>query len=97
VYPSEVERVLLQADGIAECAVVAGPHERWGQTPVAFLVRSGDATEESVMAFARERLAGYKLPTSVRFIDALPKNASNKIVRRRLRDELEAEQQEAPR
>jgi fatty-acyl-CoA synthase len=97
VYPSEVERVLLQADGIVECAVVAGPHERWGQTPVAFLVRSGGATEESVLAFARERLAGYKLPTSVRFVDALPKNASNKIVRRRLRDELEAEQPEGRR
>lgn len=92
VYPSEVERVLLQSAGVTECAVVAGPHERWGQTPVAFIVRDDEeATEESVMAFAKERLAGYKLPTVIRFVDELPKNASNKIVRKRLREDLEAE------
>jgi acyl-CoA synthetase (AMP-forming)/AMP-acid ligase II len=93
VYPSEVERVLLQFAGVVECAVVAAPHERWGQTPVAFVVRRDDAiTEDLVMGYARENLAGYKLPTQIRFIAELPKNASNKIVRRRLRDELEAEE-----
>jgi acyl-CoA synthetase (AMP-forming)/AMP-acid ligase II len=91
VYPSEVERVLLQFTGVVECAVVAAPHERWGQTPVAFVVRRDDAvTEDEVMDHARENLAGYKLPTQIRFVAELPKNASNKIVRRRLRDELEA-------
>lgn len=91
VYPSEVERTLLQLEGVIECAVVAAPHERWGQTPVAFIVRRDDSiTDEQIMGYARENLAGYKLPTLLRFVDELPKNASNKIVRRRLRDELEA-------
>jgi acyl-CoA synthetase (AMP-forming)/AMP-acid ligase II len=93
VYPSEVERAILQFDGIVECAVVAAPHERWGQTPVAFVVRASDAiTESDILLYAREQLAGYKLPTQIRFIDALPKNASNKVVRKRLRDQLDSEQ-----
>lgn len=91
VYPSEVERTVLQVDGVLECAVVAAPHERWGQTPVAFIVRrDAGITEEVIMKHAQENLAGYKLPTGIRFVDELPKNASNKIIRRQLRDELEA-------
>ena len=92
VYPSEIERAVLQVDGVVECAVVAAPHERWGQTPVAFVVRASDAiTAELILGHAHEQLAGYKLPSEIRFVDELPKNASNKIVRRRLRDSLEAE------
>lgn len=91
VYPSEVERAVLQIDGVTECAVVAAPHERWGQTPVAFIVRRDETiTEELIMEHARENLAGYKLPTQIRFLDELPKNASNKVIRRQLRDTLEA-------
>lgn len=97
VYPSEVERAILQLAGIVECAVVAAPHGRWGQTPVAFVVRSSDAvTHDTIMEYAREQLAGYKLPTQVRFVEELPKNASNKIVRKSLRDQLEAEQTRPP-
>lgn len=92
VYPSEIERAVMQVSGVVECAVVAAPHERWGQTPVAFVVRSSnDITAELILAHAHEQLAGYKLPSEIRFVDELPKNASNKIVRRHLRDSLEAE------
>lgn len=92
VYPSEIERTVLQVPGVAECAVVAAPHERWGQTPVAFVVATPDGvTADTIMAYAHQQIAGYKLPTDIRFVAELPKNASNKVLRRLLRDELEAE------
>lgn len=92
IYPSEIERAVLQLPGIVECAVVAAPHERWGQTPIAFVVRSSaEITDSVILAHVHEQLAGYKQPSEVRFVDELPKNASNKIVRRKLRDQLEAE------
>lgn len=92
VYPSEIERIVVQVDGVAEAAVVAGPHARWGQTPIAY-VRAAEAgaTAEAILAHCRERLAGYKLPTEVRFVDALPKNASGKVLKHELRRELEHE------
>lgn len=89
VYPSEIERVLLQLAGIRECAVTAAPHERWGQTPVAFVVADGVVSEDAILAHAKEHLAGYKLPTRIEFLDELPKNASNKIMRARLRERAE--------
>jgi fatty-acyl-CoA synthase len=90
VYPSEIERILLSVEGVAEAAVVAGPHERWGQTPVAF-VRRGDesVSAESIIAHCRERLASYKLPTDIRFMDALPMNASGKVLKSVLRESIE--------
>jgi len=92
VYPSEIERVLLEVEGVVSCAVVAAPHERWGQVPVAFVVRSdGRVGEAELLGHARGQLAGYKVPTTIRFVDSLPVNASNKVLRRELRDLLERE------
>jgi acyl-CoA synthetase (AMP-forming)/AMP-acid ligase II len=90
VYPAELELVLEKCPGVAECAVVAATHERWGHTPVAVVVRSGDAEvdEDSVIAFAREHLASYKKPTRVLFVDELPRTTGGKIARGRLRDAL---------
>ncbi len=80
VYPSEIERVLSGIDGVIECAVVGVPHQRWGQTPVAFVVAPG-RTGDELLDRCRRSLAGYKLPSRVVLCDALPRNASGKIVR----------------
>jgi acyl-CoA synthetase (AMP-forming)/AMP-acid ligase II len=87
VYPAEVENALMGHPDIADVAVIAGPHDRWGETPKAMVVRAAGAslTEQDVIDYARERLARYKCPTSVDFIDALPRNPSGKILKKDLR------------
>jgi acyl-CoA synthetase (AMP-forming)/AMP-acid ligase II len=87
VYPSEVERVILGLPGVAEVAVVGAPHERWGQTPVAYVV-PGDpsVTAEAVLAYCARTMAGYKKPSRVHLVPELPKNASGKIKRNLLRE-----------
>ncbi|HEY8418655.1 MAG TPA: o-succinylbenzoate--CoA ligase [Limnochordales bacterium] len=88
VYPAEVEAVLLAHPAVAEAAVVGVPDERWGQVPAAFVaLRAGKAcTQEELLAFCRERLAGYKVPVRVTFLPELPKGSSGKILRRALRE-----------
>ncbi|MEO5723291.1 MAG: long-chain-fatty-acid--CoA ligase [Ilumatobacteraceae bacterium] len=90
VYPAEIENVLMANPGIADVAVIGVPDERWGETPKALVVRASNAegeslTEQDVVAFARERLAKFKCPTSVDWIDALPRNPSGKILKKDLR------------
>jgi fatty-acyl-CoA synthase len=77
----EVEGTLLRHPAVREVAIVGVPHERWGEAPVAFVVlRDGDsATEDELIAFARDRLAHFKAPHQVRFITELPKTATGKI------------------
>ena len=89
VYPAEVEQVLARLDGVAESAVIGVPDPRLGEVGRAFLVpRPGHALAEAdVLAFCRERLAGYKVPRQVVFRDALPRNASGKVLKRQLRAE----------
>ncbi|WP_158971256.1 acyl-CoA synthetase [Chachezhania sediminis] len=80
IYPAEVEQVLNAHPGIVESAVVGVPDPKWGETPVAFVVR-GDAalTGAQVIAHCQSRIASYKKPTRVIFIDALPRNPSGKV------------------
>lgn len=87
IYPTEVENALSRHEGIAEIAVIGVPDERWGEAVKAFVVMRPDcgATAGELMAFARARLAGYKCPKSIDFVDSLPRNASGKILRRELR------------
>ena len=87
VYPSEIEHVLEQHPAVAEVAVLAEPDETWGQVPVAVVcVRSGAALDAAALeAFARARLASFKIPARWRFTDALPRNAMGKVDRVRLR------------
>jgi fatty-acyl-CoA synthase len=77
----EVEGVLLRHPEVQEVAIVGLPHEKWGETPHAFVVLrdGGSATEEDVIAFARERLAHFKAPRGVTFVAELPKTATGKI------------------
>jgi fatty-acyl-CoA synthase len=88
VYPAEVEAVLEGMPGIAEVAVVARAHPRWGEVPVAAVVRRpGAALDEAAILGAFEgRLARYKHPHAVVFLDALPRNAMGKIQKFKLRE-----------
>jgi long-chain acyl-CoA synthetase len=87
VYPAEVENVLMAHPDIADVAVIGVPHEKWGETAKAIVVRrAGSAvTEQEIIDFARERLARFKCPTSVEWADALPRNPSGKILKKDLR------------
>jgi acyl-CoA synthetase (AMP-forming)/AMP-acid ligase II len=84
----EVERVLYEYPAVAEAAVVGRPHQRWGEVPVAFVVlRDGEtADEDGLLTFCGERLARFKTPKAVTFIDALPRNPSGKVLKRELRE-----------
>jgi acyl-CoA synthetase (AMP-forming)/AMP-acid ligase II len=75
---------------VLECAVVGAPDEKWVEAVTAFIVlRSGQSVSENeLIEFTRERLASYKVPKSVRFIEQIPKSAVGKVLRRALRDPL---------
>jgi fatty-acyl-CoA synthase len=84
IYPAEIENHLVTLAGVAECAVVGLPDARWGEMPVAVLVRSNDAagrevTQEGVLAHLQSRIARFKWPRRVVFKDSLPKNALGKV------------------
>jgi long-chain acyl-CoA synthetase len=87
VYPAEVENALMAHPDIADVAVIGVPDERWGETPKAIVVRAPgrDVSAEDVIAFARGRVAHYKCPRSVDFVDALPRNPSGKVLKKDLR------------
>jgi acyl-CoA synthetase (AMP-forming)/AMP-acid ligase II len=88
VYPAEVEQALARLDGVADVAVVGVPDERMGEVGRAYVVRAeGSAlTEDEVLAFARERLANFKVPRQVAFADTLPRNLSGKVLKTELRN-----------
>ena len=87
VYPAEIEAALEQHPGIYEAAVFAIPSDEWGEAVHATVVRSAGSavTAEEVTAFARDHLAGYKVPRSVGFVDELPRTGSGKVLKRQLR------------
>jgi acyl-CoA synthetase (AMP-forming)/AMP-acid ligase II len=87
VYPAEVENAILGCPGVADAAVIGVPDERWGEAVKAVVVPAAGARPDpaDIIAWARERIAGYKAPKSVDFIDALPRNPSGKVLRRELR------------
>lgn len=87
VYPAEVESAIYGHPDILEVAVVGVPDDKWGEAVKAFCVPKAGATvdPDSVIAWARERIAGFKVPKSIDVISALPRNASGKILRKDLR------------
>ena len=89
VYPAEVENVLYQLEQVAEAAIIGVPDERWGETGKAVLVlKPGQALDaDAVIGHCLANLAKFKVPSSVEFIEALPRNATGKVLKRTLRDQ----------
>ncbi|MBF4162094.1 FadD3 family acyl-CoA ligase [Nocardioides acrostichi] len=92
VYPAEIEQALARLDGVADVAVIGVPDERMGEVGAAYVVRSPGATgealdESAVRAFAQERLANFKVPRAVRFVEALPRNLGGKVLKTDLREQ----------
>ncbi|KUN80812.1 FadD3 family acyl-CoA ligase [Streptomyces griseoruber] len=87
-YPAEIEKLLLGFGPVAQVAVVGVPDERLGEVGCAFVVpRAGaEVTEADVVAWAREHMANFKVPRQVRFVAALPRNASQKVLKHELRE-----------
>jgi long-chain acyl-CoA synthetase len=87
VYPAEVENAVMGCPGVADVAVIGVPDERWGEAVKAIVVKQADAdvTSEQVIAWTRERIAGFKVPKTVDFIAELPRNPSGKILKKDLR------------
>ncbi|MFE7210218.1 acyl-CoA synthetase [Streptomyces sp. NPDC001698] len=90
VASRQVEDALYAHPRVAEAAVVGLPDERWIEAVTAFVVPCGEVTEADLIAHAREKLASFKTPKKVIFVDALPRNASGKILKRELRDRFGA-------
>ncbi|WP_019630130.1 AMP-binding protein [Actinomadura atramentaria] len=90
VYPKEVEDVLLEHPSVAQCVVVGAPDPTWVEAVTAFVVPAPGARvdEAELRAAARARLAGYKVPKSVRVVDSVPLSPVGKVLRRALRDPL---------
>lgn len=86
VYPAEVEQALVRLDGVVDVAVIGAPDERLGEVGKAFVVRrDGGPDADAVIVFARERLANFKVPREVVFVDALPRNLGGKVLKTELR------------
>ncbi|MEZ6023599.1 MAG: fatty acid--CoA ligase [Hyphomonadaceae bacterium] len=87
IYPAEIENALYAHEDIAEAAVIGVPDSKWGESVKAFVVlKPGtDASAEQITAFCRDRIAGYKIPRSVEFMQQLPRNASGKVLKTELR------------
>ena len=89
VYPAEIENVLMGHPGVGEAGVIGQASEKWGESPLAIIVRSDSAlTESEVLEYCRDKLAGFKQPKAVEFVDEIPRNPSGKILKRLLREQF---------
>ncbi len=86
IYPAEIEAILLSHAFVNEAGVIGVPDTQWGQVPVAFVTMKDEQTvdKEELIAFCAERLGRYKIPKDIYFLDRLPRNATNKLLRRNL-------------
>ncbi|POX74611.1 fatty acid--CoA ligase, partial [Mycobacterium kansasii] len=84
-YPAEIEGFLLEHEAVAQAAVIGVRDDRLGQVGKAFVVRKGAVSADELISWCRERMAGFKVPRSVQFVEALPLNATGKVVKDQLR------------
>ena len=92
VYPNEIEGVVVEIEGVLEAAAIGKPHPKSGEIVKLFVVRSDtEVTAEQIIEYCRKSLTGYKVPKEVEFREDLPKTNVGKILRRALRDEVEAQ------
>lgn len=84
VYPAQIENVLLSHAAVKEAGVCGIEDDTWGQVPVAFIVVKKEVSKEELMTYCREKLAKFKVPKDIHFVTKLPRNGSNKLMRRKL-------------
>lgn len=84
-YPAEIEGFLLNHPAVAQAAVIGIPDERMGQVGKAFVVRKGEVGADELIGWCRDRMAGFKVPRAVQFLDSLPLNATGKVMKDQLR------------
>lgn len=90
IYPSEIESVLSEMNQIEEIGVVGKEDDTWGQVPAAFIVKkAANLLADDIIAYGEKVLAAYKLPKQIYFVDYLPRNASNKLLRHKLLEWIE--------
>jgi acyl-CoA synthetase (AMP-forming)/AMP-acid ligase II len=87
IYPAEIESVIIGIPGVSEVAVIGLPDEKWGEIACAIVVADqSEVSEQQIVEFCGARLARYKLPKKVMFVQEIPHNASGKILKRVLRE-----------
>ena len=87
VYPAEIENVITGLDAVREVAVIGIPSEKWGESPLAIVVKSdASLTAEDVITHCKGKLAAFKLPKGCEFVDEIPRNPTGKVLKRVLRD-----------
>jgi acyl-CoA synthetase (AMP-forming)/AMP-acid ligase II len=86
IYPAEIENALMKLDGVSDAAVIGVPDDRWGETVKAIITRVDEGlSEEDVISHCRKNLAHYKCPSSVEWMQEIPRNPSGKILKTELR------------
>lgn len=85
IYPAEIEGILTSHPQIMDAGVVGVEDTKWGQVPVAFVEKKGNVTKEGIIHYCSEKLAKYKIPKQIFFVEKLPRNASRKLLRRELK------------
>jgi acyl-CoA synthetase (AMP-forming)/AMP-acid ligase II len=90
IFPAEVEDCLESHPQVREAVIFGVADERLGEVPVAVVVCAGDVTAEDLIAWAKGRLPGYKVPVRIRLTDSIPRNSAMKILRRLVREEFES-------
>jgi acyl-CoA synthetase (AMP-forming)/AMP-acid ligase II len=85
IYPAELENVILAYESVVEVAVIGQENEQWGEIPVAIVVAKGDLGAKEVISYCEGKLARFKIPKHVEFVDEIPRNPTGKVLKHILR------------